>query len=374
MRKTIITLLITILFSCGYSQYSVVKNHSFGRDYKFTEYPSFTGYWGGVLAPNGFIYYAPYTATRVLKFDPVTKVSVQVGGTLSGSKKFIGATLAPNGMIYFTPYTATRVVMFNPNVDTFGILGTTYPTANKWQTAVLSTNGRIYCIPRDATQVLEINPLTNTTALVGTVYTGTGKWAGSCLALNDKIYAMPNNRTQVLEITPNTGGGTVTTALVGAIVPTITGTKYLTCSLTPSGIIYAPPFQAGQVLKFNPSTLTTTLIGNNFGTTGIKWTSSVLSTNGKIYCTTSNGINKFLEIDYTNDSIYQLNWNYSQTVNLFYSGVQANKNIFCSSIGTGSTILRINNQDENNVLGTDYIVPSLASLATSLYNKYFNKY
>ena len=60
-------------------------------------------WFGGVLAPNGFIYGIPYNSTTVLKIDPSTDTATTFG-SLTGTNKWFGGVLAPNGFIYVIPY------------------------------------------------------------------------------------------------------------------------------------------------------------------------------------------------------------------------------------------------------------------------------
>ena len=111
-------------------------------------------YIGGVLAPNGFIYGIPCSATTVLKIDP-SNDTVSTFGSVAGASKYIGGVLAPNGFIYGIPLSATTILKIDPSndtVSTFGNLG----VADKYAGGVLAPNGSIYSEPFNATTVLKI--------------------------------------------------------------------------------------------------------------------------------------------------------------------------------------------------------------------------
>jgi streptogramin lyase len=62
---------------------------------------------GGVLAPNGMIYFT-YNATQILQLDPTTDITSLIGSIYNGTSKWHGGVLAPNGMIYFAQETIHR--------------------------------------------------------------------------------------------------------------------------------------------------------------------------------------------------------------------------------------------------------------------------
>ena len=72
---------------------------------------NFSGYQGGVLAPNGRIYCMPAASRPVLEITPLPgggATVTTVGANFSG---YVGGVLAPNGRIYGIPYIASRPVL-----------------------------------------------------------------------------------------------------------------------------------------------------------------------------------------------------------------------------------------------------------------------
>jgi len=150
---------------------------------------------------------------------------------------------------------------------------------------------------------------------------GVNKYAGGVLAPNGKIYCIPADAEQVLEIDPSNN----TTNLFGNIIGV---NKYAGGVLASNGKIYCIPAGAGaeQVLEIDPSNNTTNLFGNISGSA--KYTGGVLAPNGKIY---------------------GISW-------------------------SSSEILEISGVSSPNVIGSDANIPaSLSNLASSNYNKFYNK-
>ncbi len=81
-------------------------------------------WYGGCLAPNGKLYFAPHDNGNILEVDPETASTVMlpVVDTSHGSNsKFRGGVVAPNGNIYFIPYEADAVLKlsFTGNITPF---------------------------------------------------------------------------------------------------------------------------------------------------------------------------------------------------------------------------------------------------------------
>ncbi len=70
-------------------------------------------WYGGCLAPNGKLYFAPHNNGSILEVDSETASTVMlpIVDTSHGSKsKFRGGVVAPNGSIYFIPYETDAVL------------------------------------------------------------------------------------------------------------------------------------------------------------------------------------------------------------------------------------------------------------------------
>ena len=111
---------------------------------------------------------------------------------------------------------------------------------------------------------------------VGDQLPGDGKWRGGVLAADGNIYGIPYNATQVLRFDPRTQQAT----LVGDELPG--GYKWRGGVLAADGNIYGIPCNATQVLRFDPRTQQATLVGAELPG-GAKWYGGVLAADGNIY-------------------------------------------------------------------------------------------
>ena len=133
---------------------------AYGGDYKWI---------GGVLAPNGKIYCIPWRSTVVGIIDPVTNTidmttitSSKYPSILTGDGKWSGGVLAPNGKIYFIPQNSTVVGIIDPSNNTMTSISGLPSDTNKWSGGVLAPNGKIYCIPLNSSVIGIINPVNDT--------------------------------------------------------------------------------------------------------------------------------------------------------------------------------------------------------------------
>ena len=69
-------------------------------------------WFGGCLAPNGKLYFAPLESGSLLEVDPDTgsSVAIPIDTALESGNKFRGCVLAPNGSVYFIPCRATSAL------------------------------------------------------------------------------------------------------------------------------------------------------------------------------------------------------------------------------------------------------------------------
>ena len=121
-------------------------------------------------------------------------------------------------------------------------------------------------------------------------------------------------------------GKSKTTKFIG---PVYAGAnKYQGSCLAPNGKIYFAPRDSARILELDPSTGITTLVGSSYAGT-FKWYGNQLASNGKIYFTPSNS----------------------------------------------TQILELSKTDNPNTVGVDSLIPSpVSNIASSNYNKYYNKF
>ena len=114
-------------------------------------------------------------------------------GVFPGTSAYTGGTIAPNGQIYFTPYTATVGVVLDPVNNSLGTFGPIPVNASgKYQGSVLAPNGKVYLIGDGNAFVTVVDPSTNTVANIAAPG-GNDKCAGGALGSSGKIYCFPAN-------------------------------------------------------------------------------------------------------------------------------------------------------------------------------------
>ena len=245
-----------------------------------TTYGSFPGsnaYAGGVLVPNGKIYFAPHNST-VGRFVDTSNNSVTTYGTFPGSAAYEGAVLASNGKIYFVPSYATQGAIVDPSsnggtsVQFYG----SFPGSDAYTGGVLAPNGKIYFVPDDATVGAIVDPTNNSVITYGS-FPGSNAYEGGVLAPNGKIYFVPQSAIVGAVVDPSSNGGT-SVQFYGSFPGS---TAYSGGVLAPNGKIYFAPVNATVGRIVDPSNNTVTTYGS-FPGSGAYY-GGVLAPNGKIY-------------------------------------------------------------------------------------------
>jgi hypothetical protein len=78
-------------------------------------------YAGGVLGPDGIVYFVPYDADKIGLLNLATRnfTTIDIAATISGLKKYVGGVLGPDGIVYLVPYDADKIGVLNPATQTF---------------------------------------------------------------------------------------------------------------------------------------------------------------------------------------------------------------------------------------------------------------
>jgi hypothetical protein len=78
-------------------------------------------YAGGVLGPNGLIYFVPINADNIGVLNPSSSsfTAIDIFNTISSDNKYYGGVLGPNGLIYFVPINADDICVLNPSSSSF---------------------------------------------------------------------------------------------------------------------------------------------------------------------------------------------------------------------------------------------------------------
>jgi len=292
----------------------------------FGKFDAMQKYCGGVLAPNGLIYFLPCSSTNVLIVDPLTNTydTTTISGLPDGISKWQSGVLTPDGIIYvapsnhssvlridtnnntydlntfkgfngsykwysgayannkvyFAPDTSSSILVINLTDNTYELVGNLSSLPNKYTGFVHGSNGFLYGIPSSSNNVLILN--TNNNLVDTTTITNLGnnplKWNGGAF-FNDKIYCPPFNSNNFLIIDTKTN--TVNTSSISGF----TGENLFKGIVSaPDGYLYSVPFNSSYVAKVDPNsnTVDTTFISNLPITQG-KWCGGVFTHVGKIF-------------------------------------------------------------------------------------------
>jgi len=243
-------------------------------------------YSGGALAPNGKIYFVPYRAKNVGVCDPVTSAFSVVDlpgrstsedddfgydgfGAYSGGL-YSGGVLGPNGKIYFVPFEADNVGVFDPATDAFSVVdvsGTGWFTLGKYSGGVLAPNGKIYFVPHDTNNVGVFDPATNKFSVVDIPARGwfdLEKYSGGVLSPDGRIIFAPTRGRRVGVFDPVTN--TLSSIGISKDVDMFdfdwdpTDQNYHGGVQAPNGKIYFLPHDGNAVGIFDPATKSFTAV------------------------------------------------------------------------------------------------------------------
>ena len=159
--------------------------------------------------------------------------------------------------------------------------------SHKWSGIALAPNGKLYCSPHTASKVLRIDPATDATELIGDDLSAHGEgsprghmWSGIAAAPDGKLYCSPRSASRVLRIDPATGA----TELIGDDLSPQCGPHagWSDIAAASDGKLYCSPYGASRVLRIDPATGATELIGDDLEDGG--WSGIALASDGKLYC------------------------------------------------------------------------------------------
>ena len=250
--------------SSNYLILDTINNTLYAGGVGLTLVSGFNNWVGGALGPDGNIYFAPYIASNVIKFNPVTGLSSYISAPYS-QFAHAGGVCGPDGNVYFAPYnsgTIRRVNVLAGTVTDFPVGG----GARGWSGIVLGPDGNIYCPPFNTTSILKFVIATQTGS---SIPAGGSGWSGGVLASDGCIYFAPNSGTaSILKLDVETG----VTSLIAA-----GGVGWAGGVLGPDGNVYFAPEQATSVLKLDIKTgVTSNIIG------GLAWAANAYNGNGTL--------------------------------------------------------------------------------------------
>jgi streptogramin lyase len=255
-------------------------------------------YEGGVVGPNGLIYFVPSKSNNIGVLNPSSSsfTTIDISNTISWDWKYAGGVLGPNGLIYFVPRNANNIGVLNPSSSSFTTIdiSNTISSGDKYEGGVLGPDGLIYFVPLNANNIGVLNPSSSsfTTIDISNTISSVAKYFGGVLGPNGLIYFVPHYADNVGVLNPSSSSFTTID-----ISNTISwDLKYAGGVLGPNGLIYFVPHSAHKIGVLNPSTSSFTTIDiSNTISSGGKYEEGVLGPNGLIYFVPwdANNIGKF---------------------------------------------------------------------------------
>ena len=292
-------------------------------------------YWGSVAAPEGFIYGIPlcFGPGRVVKFDPVSKSMTRIGPYFRRGNKWTNGAITDSGIIYCPPIHSNHhgILKIDTNTDTVTVLDANLLPERgglMWKSCAVALDGCIYFMPRDARRIMKLDPHNNDemTSVGDDLGRGSSKYSGTVVGIDGCVYGLPHRSGRIIKYDPFSD----TTSIIGEYVD-----NYLVCNgngalgrdgciyaitdvgqvlkidttnnfygfvensdhgqhsqegwgdaiLGIDGCIYWPPAKARRILKYDPNTNQTSLVGGDYGISAFyKWSAVCLASNGVIYC------------------------------------------------------------------------------------------
>eukprot|EP00945_MAST-04E_sp_MAST-4E-sp1_P008010 g8010.t1 len=170
---------------------------------------------------TGAIYGIPSNADAVLKIDTKTDTVTTIGYPLNrewshrqdGRYKYLGGAIGPDGYCYFFPCDAERVLRVDLRTDKCKTIGPKFMEGmNKWQNGFCASDGCIYAIPQRAYGILKIEPSADRTkdATVLSLDCGGGeymkfqkdKFEAAVMGADGAMYCIPLRAKQIVKIIP----------------------------------------------------------------------------------------------------------------------------------------------------------------------------
>lgn len=158
---------------------------------------------GAVVSPvNGNVYFVPFSANAVVRYDPVADAVTKLGGDLQQTR-WCGGALGGDGKVYCPPHNSGNVLVVDTATDVLSYIDVPvkwYEKSELYAGAVTGPDGKVYCVPYSAESVLCIDPFARTSFQFGNVGTMTSKWDGGSLGPDGKVYCAPLKAGNVLVV------------------------------------------------------------------------------------------------------------------------------------------------------------------------------
>ena len=274
---------------------------------------------GILAAPNGSLYGIPYNARRVVKFNPIDKSMTHIGPDFRSICKWINGAMTDNGVIYCPPCNPRRdILKINTNTDNVIELNVNLLPQQGlylWHSCALALDGCLYFMPDSAICIMKIDPNNgDSISFIGNVLEGgVHKYYGTVVGIDGCVYGIPYYSNRIVKYNPindstcylgeeadshmycSKNGVLGRDGRVHAVVRDRRVLKIDTtnnshcivgneidrdCGVTGridgilgiDGCIYWPPSNAAEILKYDPHSNLTSLVGDDFGThDACKW-------------------------------------------------------------------------------------------------------
>ena len=261
------------------------------------------GKWhNGAMTDNGVIYCPPSDSHRrgILKIDTKNDTATELDANLlpqQGGGMWMSCAVALDGCIYFMPWNAHRIMKLDPNNnDTISSVGYDLGEGlRKYIGTVVGIDGCVYGIPYHSSRILKYDPINDIISFVGERIIAYFNCTGGALGRDGFIYAIQDSRVLKIDTTNNSH------CFVGRSMDGNhrRGRGWLDGILGIDGCIYWPPMDACRTLKYDPHSNQTSLVGRDFGIQRMKWITGALAADGVIYCipSTASTARKILAID-----------------------------------------------------------------------------
>ena len=281
---------------------------------------------GTMAAPNGSLYGIPCEARRVIKFNPIDKSMTEIGPTLGIGCKWIGGAITPSGIIYCVPNNSRRgILKIDTNTDNVTELDVNLLPEqgdDMWISCAAALDGCIYFMPQYARRIMKLDP--NNGDAMSSVGDDLGigwKYIGTVVGTDGCVYGLPFGADHILKYNPINGStsyvgkgghqdfdcrGNGVVGRDGCIYAAVRDGRMLKIDTTNNtfctfgkkvdwqcfavtgwrdgftgwgdgilgidGCIYWPPSNAAEILKYDPHSNLTSLVGDDFGThDACKW-------------------------------------------------------------------------------------------------------
>jgi hypothetical protein len=289
-----------------------------------------TNYNGGVLLPDGRVFYVPCMSTTARIYDPVTDSITVPTGAYAGGGAFQGGVLMADGRVYISPYNSTTARIYDPVTDTLTTPAGTFTGGGSNMGALLMKDGRVFICGYTGISTSKIyNPTLNTLVTVSTPPFAVDVRGGATLLPDGRIFLCsyiatvgggsqgtraviydPSNDTWgseiIIESTVVAGFGhgilmadgrvylpayNSTTARIYDPVANVTTTPtgvfsgsaaHVTGTLLPDGRVYLVPYNTSTPARiYDPYTDTTITLAGSYP--GIGYANALLLPDGRLF-------------------------------------------------------------------------------------------